>query len=472
MGLSQYRHVLAGLIGLVVFLVFVGVAFFESEPKEDEPLPHAPFVCHEVQNVSRSGVRSKHWECNDPDEHEVTEPYTYIYAPSIEHEKFVRMMEEQEQLQSKMCNGDKGLKAVVYTCGVDNCPGVSPQGMEGMLLSYLIAVLTKRAFLIHTPEWLTLTDYLTPVLELKKKGKQRSGVDWRIQKCKGALRRASEIRKVLYSPMDLRLPHGKGCLKGRRILEEEVALIGLMAEDEQQACAYELLKASHFSMPKWRFEPVYTRIFQERFKFSKAIRASADQFMLENKFQFDHKTICLNVETRAVPGRTSGAKHRNIEDFWRCGRWMERGADMANALHSSEFVKVPGNHSEYTWLITSDHEAVPESAERWLFRRGVYRRVISTVAAGYIRNSPDMRHIQLKHTFTELLVLSHCERYIGSFSPYSRMAASLYPKFDEKFYVQVEMEEINHKLPLSDICVRQRGGWGADLYDDEEADMV
>lgn len=452
------------LVGFCVCFMFVCLYYLDTISQGNAFLERNSFVCHDVQNVSKSGKRGEHWECNDPDEHEPSEPYTYVYAPSVEHPKFSRMMEDQERLQEMMCKGQKSMNAIIFTCEGPSCPGASPHGMEGLLLSYLLAVLTKRAFLVNTPNWMKLDDYLYPVLKTDKNKWRESGVDWRISKCKGALKRAEELKKVLYSPVDLRLPHGVGCPLAKRLLSEEVSLIAVMAEDKQQRCGYEVLKAANVDMPKWRFEPIYSLIFRKRFKFSKEIRQGAETFMSDHKVELNHKTICFNVETRTLLGRSPGAMHRNIEDFWRCGRWLERGAKAASEMHSADFVRVPSNLSEYTWLVTADRDDVSDSSLRWLQRRGFYRRVVSTVSAGFTRPSHSL-HVQLKHTFIELLILSRCHRYVGSNSAQSMMAASLYPKFETKIFVQVRTEALRHGLPLQDICIRERGGWGADLYD-------
>eukprot|EP00117_Sycon_ciliatum_P026517 scpid47217/ scgid21747/ len=441
--------------------------YTESHPPVAVPIEHNPYKCSVEQNVTKSGKRSSSWVCNDPDEHEYTEPYTYVYAPELQHEDLQQKMDYQERQQLMMCNDEKSLRAFVYTCSGDDCPGISTAGTEGLLLTYLMSVLTKRAFLVHTPDWLKLDDYLTPgVKNVKKAGKRyiKSGVEWRIDRCGAALAKKA-LHKALENPIDLRLPHKEKCPNVHKVLEEELAFIALRAEDFEQDCAYHLLETFKLKMPKWRFEPIYSRLFQKLFNFSASVQKSGKEFMQKNGYKMDHSTICFHVETRSVPGRSGGARHRNVDDFWRCGRWIERGADKGNEMHSSEYVEVPEKHDDYVWVVKSDNEAVVESASGWIKRRNIYRQVISTVEAGYVEDSPSTRHIQMQHLFTELYLLSKCRRFVGSNSARSMMAASLYPDWIEKFYVQVTMEENNHGRPLSEVCKRQRGGWGADLYE-------
>ena len=448
-------------------VIFYYISYSDSSPPIAEPIEHNPLSCSFKQNVSKSGKRSSEWVCNDPDEHDYTEPYTYVYAPELQNDDMKKKIAAQEQQQLMMCNGEKSLRAFVYTCDGKDCPGSSTEGLEGLLMTYLMAVLTKRAFLVNTPAWYKLDEYLVPNVKMAKKGRKsyiKSGIEWRIDACGDASSKKA-LKKALAEPVELRIPHKEKCPEVHAMLEEELAFIALRAEDYKQECAYHMLESIKLRMPKWRFEPIYSRLFQHLFHFSLSVRKSGAEFMKRNNYQIDHATICFHVETRSIPGRTGGAKHRNVDDFWRCGRWIERGADQGNEMHSDEYVKVPKNHTDYVWVIKADNEAVAESAAAWMRRRNIYRRVISTVEAGYIEDSHDTRALQLQHLFTEVYLLSKCRRFVGSNSARSMMAASLYPNWIEKFYVQVELEEGNHGRPLSDVCVRQRGGWGTDLYE-------
>lgn len=369
--------------------------------------------------------------------------------PPLElHEELAERLEVHSALQHKMCRRQQGFQAVralVFSCPQKGCMNLET-GVRGILLAYLLAVMTNRAFFIRTESWMNFHSHLQVSASWKS-------IDWRISGCSWAqMTGENRLRTMLQKsrPLNYMKVRDMRCDRIMQFFRMRPNILGIVT-DQDTACLRKILMKGGFDLTHGSYESPYTLAYPRLFSFSDSVLNG--EFQLQQEHGWDpSNSICIHVRTGAFPSDKRGTGHRNVEDFWQCARMLEHAVGL-------------DKHSEVTWLVVSDDDRIPRQAEAFLTRECCSSCRHAVLSSGHVGHSPPQHHTDasaegMERLFLDVRLLSRCRYSVLSKSSFGAMAASINPgSSDSKHHILVTEQDSGHGKPLSDVCKRVIPNW-------------
>ena len=290
-------------------------------------------------------------------------------------------------------------------------------GFRGVALAFILAVLEKRSFFMHTVNWLQFEIFFPPRMT------------FRLTECP-ALDQPDLLRSVAESVVVYNLvqePASNACRNIKKFgLLGSLKKVLSMHSNQVSECLYALLRDAGYSLHFTTHESVTRLVLETLFEFpGKLLDTNLKSFLRTEKVYLD-RSVCVHVRSgiRFNRGVDDGCLYKNIDDVWRCARVME----MTSAKLS--------NAEEITWIITGDNDLHKQIALDYiqncsdpLFTHSQgRRRVIDTSSVGVIAHSSAGSKLKRKEqarVFFDLALLSECHYLVLTASGYSQLAVLL-----------------------------------------------
>ena len=377
---------------------------------------------------------------------------------SVVHNELLEKLDLHTALQHMMCRKQAGFQAVralVFACQLRNCFNFTT-GLRGVLLAYLLAVMTNRAFFIRAETWMNFHSHLQVSPSWR-------AIDWQIDGCTWArMKDEKKLHSTLWNSRILSYvtQRDPSCDRILNYFKMPPNILGIMT-DQDVNCGYKVLAKGNLEVSRVVHRSPYSMAFSRLFSFSDEVLHS--EYRLQKEYDWQpEKSICLHVRTGAFPNQdTAGNGHRNVADFWQCARALEQavGLDTQNGV---------------SWLVISDSDQTHHSAEKYLDGecRGPGQRVVLSPSL-VVNDAATPQHDRnanadgAKRMFLDMRLLSQCQYTVLSKSAFGTMAASIISDqqhLSSKHHVLVTEQEIAHDKPLSQLCRRVIPDWDSFQY--------
>lgn len=350
----------------------------------------------------------------------------------------------------------RNLRAVIYTCREDQICGGLVDRLEGIITTYIWAVLSKRVFLIDYCKPGSLEQFYQP-----------NTVDWSLASLSGDV-----VSRIRSSPHVVVRRHADDSLECEVLLRELRRLgstpVIRITTNHARSCVVRLLRVE-MKIANFSSDHLMALIFHKLFQWSSYLQSAVRVFA--NKFHFDPgSAVCLHIRhggNDLIHGRTEKVRYASLDAFWKCAEQIKRTV-LTNATNIS------------VWFVASDAQfAVQEAMEQLpkihnapvhstapfgpLLHVDKYTTKTGLVEGRQRAGSRIMNNAQCKtshhdegelRVFLDHALLSMCRTFIGSRnSGFSLSAASL--NANSKFFV-VKQEAKRKLQPVANRHRRHR----------------
>lgn len=370
------------------------------------------------------------------------EESVFRQAPQREevHVELAKRFADHTEAQHIICRGvrRKYARALLFACPNQKCIGLL-DGLRGVLFTYVLAVLTDRLFFVRTDLWMPLEKFLQPP-------KSWRSIDWMIESC--AVAQLDEQR-VFRSNLErskaisfLRRDD-PGCGTIFSVLRNRRQVVTMLT-DQDLGCANRFLTSQGYEVLGRKQRSVYTMAFSQIFRFSDSLMERARLFAMRERWR-SSRSICIHVRSGSFQQDARDAGHRNLVDFWRCARLLEKSVGL-------------DRRSDVTWMVFGDNDSHAVHAQRFLSKECPNRRrVLTTQFLGAKpQHDRSANESELERIFFDMLMLSKCDYIVGSKSQFVTFAASL--GMQTKIFLLVREKKLMDK-PLTDICHQVIPDW-------------
>ena len=375
--------------------------------------------------------------------------------PAARQHELSEKLIQHSALQHMMCRRHpsyQAMRSLIFACPQRGCLTLE-SGLRGILLSYLLAVMTGRSFFVRIDSWMDFHSHLQVPASWKS-------IDWRISACSWAqMVGETRLKQVLSNarPLNYMRVRDGGCERILQFFRMRPLILGVVT-DHDVNCVYRLLGKGGFEMSRLTHESPYSIAFPRIFTFSDAVLNGEYQLQQQHGWEPEN-SICLHVRTGAFSGQDdTQTGHRNIDDFFRCARMLEHSVGL-------------DKRSDLTWLVISDSDQVSLQAERFLADVCGAGSSHSVINSGCVtRSSPQHYKVAdeegMKRLLLDMRLLSRCKYTVLSKSSFGALAASISSgdTIRSRHHVLVTQQEVNHGKPLSDVCKRVIPDWDGFQY--------
>ena len=365
--------------------------------------------------------------------------FTVVPSRSLMNEELATRMEDHTQSQHILCRKlrERYTTALVFACPHPQCVNLM-NGLRGLLLAYVLSVLTNRMFFVRPQQWMPLENYLSPPNDWRS-------IDWTIEGCSLLQEDLRLKHNVEFNiPYSFLRQSDPGCNKILSVLKNRRRAVA-MVTDLDVVCAHKLLATQNFELDRRKQRSIYNFAFSRLFRFSDKLVEQAARFEIDNGWN-PSQSICIHVRTGSFHGiDPEGGGHSNINDFWHCARLLESAVGLDRQPHVS-------------WMVVGDNDTVPSLAEKFLSRECPYkRRVLTTKFLGVPPQHDQRANAEEMHRiFFDMQLLSKCDYIVGSKSQFVTFAASLGKQ--TKLFLLVTEKKVENK-PLLDVCQQVIPDW-------------
>lgn len=367
------------------------------------------------------------------------------YPPPRPLEVLNDALDEHKAVHTQLCTGQRPARLMVFTCGVANlaCPSIS-DGIHGIILTYMLAFMSQRAFIVYTPGWISFEKYF----QLK--------MNVRLESC--ATLDTDQIKAAITAnAVDFTSPKNDG--RGYKgLLHSSTAVLAILPGQDVMQSLYPLLRQSGIPVNELEHQSVGRIAFERLFDFpGMDMKMQLRQFLSKEKIDLE-QTVCINMYSEPVSGERL-CEWWNMDDYWRCARSMEKSTHQLSAL------------SRTTWLILSEDPKYLQLLESFLercspheqlFRQVVDRKLVSTaefsktlVGEAAERNQGSERGKAPMLTFFHMYLLSQCPHVVSAMTTFSRNAARLGLDWSQRRFLEVERRERFWKASYTRVACKQ-----------------
>ena len=350
---------------------------------------------------------------------------------------------EHRKLQTDICEGRKSPRLMVFSCKPGKCPGLA-DGVRGITLAYVLAVITKRAFAIHAPTWVPLEEFFP------------AAFPFQLEQCE-VFDNAETKQEIMANVITYTIPKDPDCNKWEKFgfLSSPGKVVAIFSNQASE-CGYALLRHAGINIDERVHQSLARIVFELLFNFPmNNLRRRVDSFLESNSIFLD-RTVCIHVRSGSFTAKFDGFCHfqRNIDDVWRCARAME--------LSTEELRR----QSEITWLVTGDNDLHKPMAEDYLRSCAVNdalfagqrknRVVVSTADFGSLNHArvENQPKSNLERVFFDLHLMSQCPYLVASYSGFSGLAAALNLDWAQRKFFRVDRRE-RPTQNMNEVCRRQ-----------------
>eukprot|EP00117_Sycon_ciliatum_P034605 scpid65838/ scgid26381/ len=392
--------------------------------------------------ATRAATRASDWDVYNWDT---------TYPKPVVPSDWTDLLNRHARIQIDMCSGKIPLSAVVLTCH-QPCYAMG-EGLNGFMATYLLAVVTGRAYFMNSPSHFPVETYF----DLAKKEYLLRGevgtINWHMNECPPLMKRfalaKSKGKDILpvpdsTSPIPAIISPVINAIQCQ-VLQElainrslpEVLRVGNVHDE---GCALSFVnpynRKHHLEeIGKTGHEPVYRSVFRRLFSFRQDTVNAVDKYLKENDVSLS-RAVCFHVRTGAFLADKVAKFQPNLK--------MEEFASCAFAAEK----RLPqgGKTGATPWILVSDKPDISKSLLDAAKALSPNRKhiLIDTERAGIgpvhllmesneAGNSDDAtRKRAAKRILFDLYLLSQCQSLVVGQSGFAAMAAMLGPDWSHK----------------------------------------
>ena len=356
----------------------------------------------------------------------------HLAADAGVHDDIIlKLVESHQRMQQDIVSGKEAMKrGLIATCSLHFYCGGHGDRMYGLILIYLTALLSRRAFFIDHSRPLPLENFLEP-----------NRFEWRISKVTGR-----PLRKKLWqcaaghggsflgcNLRNLQLPGATCDIYGKVALQQWPMMV--LHSNVRINCVQYLLRKfgivpqlgshgfsnSEADMRKWASDVSHV-LLKALFKFKTRIVDLAHHTLAPKEAAFNPKALdCMAcVHVRSGSGVKEKPRHTNWRDFATCAL----RAETEEVLKRKGSKKCQLQQFGITWLVVGDNLNAADEIRQQLLpqEKNTKRRIMTTNELGKPAHT-DHEVLSLdgsmtEHVFVDWYLLSQCHVIVASLSTF------------------------------------------------------
>ena len=243
--------------------------------------------------------------------------FTVVPSRSLMNEELATRMEDHTQSQHILCRKlrERYTTALVFACPHPQCVNLM-NGLRGLLLAYVLSVLTNRMFFVRPQQWMPLENYLSPPNDWRS-------IDWTIEGCSLMQEDLRLKHNVEFNiPYSFLRQSDPDCNKILSVLKNRRRAVA-MVTDLDVVCAHKLLATQNFQLDRRKQRSIYNFAFSRLFRFSDKLVEQAARFEIDNagirrsRFAFTFAPAASTGSTRRAVAIPTSTTSGTVLVFWR-----------------------------------------------------------------------------------------------------------------------------------------------------------